>query len=163
MIAKLRDWWQDRAPRERVALAVLAALLGVALYAWLVVSASQARAQLRPRVTGLRAEAARLDRNALEIQRLRAAPALAASRSDLRTLLQAQANAAGLGPALTRIDVQDADHAQAAFGAVPFAAWLGWVDTMQAQHVRLDSVRIEALSKPGLVSASATFARAGPR
>ncbi|MGA8005939.1 MAG: type II secretion system protein GspM, partial [Burkholderiales bacterium] len=83
--------------------------------------------------------------------------------SDLRTLLQAQVNATGLGPALTRIDVQDSDHAQAAFGAVPFAAWLAWVDALQAQHVRLDTVRVEALSKPGLVSASATFARAGPR
>lgn len=163
MIAKAREWWQARAPRERVAVTALAILLGVALYLWLVVSADQARAQLRPRVTALRAEAARLDRDALEVQRLRATPPLPASSSDLRKLLQGQVDSAGLGSALTRIDVQDADHAQAAFGAVPFAAWLAWVDSLRAQHVRLDSVRIEALSKPGLVSATATFARAGSR
>jgi general secretion pathway protein M len=163
VIAKLRDWWQARAPRERVALWVAAALLGAALYLWLVVSADRARTQLRPRVTALRAQAAGLDRDALEIERLRASPKPAASRSDLRALLQEQANAAGLGSALTQVDVQDADHAQAAFGAVPFASWLAWVRALQAQHVRLDTVRIEALSRPGLVSASATFARASRR
>ena len=128
-----------------------------------MISAGHARTQLQPRITALRAEAAGLDRDALEIQRLRAAPPLAASRSDLRSLLQARANSAGLGSALTRIDVQDADHAQTVFGAVPFSAWLAWVDALQAQHVRLDTVRVEALSKPGLVNVSATFARAALR
>lgn len=163
MIAKAREWWQSRAPRERALVTGLVIALGIALYLWLIVSADQARAQLRPRVTALRGEAARLDRDALEVQRLRAAPPLPASSSDLRKLLQAQADSAGLGAALTRIDVQDTDHAQAAFGAVPFAAWLAWVESLRAQHVRLDSVRIEALSKPGLVSATATFARASSR
>jgi general secretion pathway protein M len=159
----VRRWWEARAPRERVIIAVLTALVGVVLYLWLAISTERGRAQLRPRVTELRAQAARVDQGALEIQRLRAAPPPTASQADLRTLVQAQVDAAGLGRALTRIDVQDRNHVQAVFGAVPFAGWLGWAAGLQAQHVRLDTARIEALSTPGIVSVSATFARAAPR
>jgi hypothetical protein len=42
---------------------------------------------------------------------------------------------------------------------VSFAGWLGLVSALQAQHVRLEAGRIEALAAPGLVSVSATFAR----
>ncbi len=54
-----------------------------------------------------------------------------------------------------------ADHVQVAFGAVSFADWLGWIAALQTQHVRLEAARIEALSAPGVVSASATLTRAG--
>ena len=160
---RLREWWQARAPRERAVILVLGALLGVALYLGWVRTAAQARAQLAPRVSALRAEAARVDEQALEIQRLRSTPPAAASQTDLRALLQARVNAAGLDRALTRIDVQDPAHVQVTFGGVSFAGWLNWVADLQAQHVRLDTVRIEALSTPGLVSVSATFARPAPR
>ena len=46
---------------------------------------------------------------------------------------------------------------------MPFADWLAWVATLQEQHIRLDSSRIEALSTPGLVGISATFVRARPQ
>ena len=163
MRAQLRKLWESRAPRERVVIAVLAAILGVALYWGLVQSAGRARVQLRTSVTMFRAQAARLEQQAAELERLRAAPPATASQTDLRTLVQTQAGAAGLARALVRIDAPDANQVQVVFGAVPFADWLNWVAGLQSQQVRLDACRIEALSTPGLVSVTATFIRARPQ
>ena len=160
MKAQLRKAWESRAPRERAVIVALAALLGVVLYGWLVQSAGQARVQLRTSVTTLRAQAARLDQQALEVARLRAAPAAPASSTDLRTLVQARLGAAGLARALVRLDAPDADQVVVVFGAVAFADWLNWIAGLKSQHVRIDACRIEALSTPGLVSVTATLVRA---
>lgn len=159
---QLRKTWESRAPRERAVIAILAVVLGVALTVWLVQSAAQARVQLRASVTTLRAQAERVDRQALEIGRLRAAPAVTASVSDIRTLVQTQAGAAGLARALVRIDTPDADQAIVVFGAVAFADWLHWVAGLKSQHIRLANCRIEALATPGQVSVTATLVRAKP-
>jgi general secretion pathway protein M len=141
-------------------MAIIAAILAAALYVWLVQSAERARAQLRTGVTTLRAQAARLEQQAGEFERLRAAPALSASRTDLRTLVQVQADTAGMSRALVRIDAPDADQVVVVFGAVAFADWLNWIVGLKWHHVRLDTCRIEALSTPGLVSVTATLVRA---
>ncbi|MDH5534577.1 MAG: type II secretion system protein M [Betaproteobacteria bacterium] len=159
MRARLRKLWESRSPRDRVVIAILAAVVGAVLYLWLVQSAYQARTQLGSSVSVLRAQALRLDRDATELARVRAAQIPPVAQTDLRTQLQAQAAAAGLVGALTRIDAAEANQAQVAFGSVPFADWLAWVATLQAQHIRLNIARIEALSTPGLVSITATFTR----
>jgi type II secretory pathway component PulM len=64
---------------------------------------------------------------------------------------------------LLRIDAQNADQVQVVFGSVAFADWLAWVATLQAQRIRLDTGRIEALSTPGLVSVTATLTRPRPQ
>jgi general secretion pathway protein M len=163
MRAQLRKVWESRAPRERAIIAALAVMLGAALYVWLVQSAGRARVQLHTSVTTLRAQAARLDQQALEYGRLRAAPAATASPTDLRTLVQVRVGDAGLSSALVRIDAPDANQVKVVFGALPFADWLAWVASLQAQQVRLDACRIEALSTPGLVTVTATLVRAKPR
>ncbi len=163
MKARLRRLWQSRPPRERVVAAVLAVLVGAALYVWLVQSADRARTQLRASVTKLRADAVRVEQQAAELARLRALPPAAASQTDLRTLIRTQAGAAGLEGALARIDAQDGDQVQIAFGAVAFSDWLSWIAGLQSQRVRLDACRIEALSTPGMVSVTATLVRPKPR
>ena len=163
MKAALRRLWQSRAPRERMVIAVLAAVLGAALYLWLLHSADQARGRLRASVATLRTQAALLEQQAAEYRRLQAMPAPAASPTDLRTLVQARADAAGLSGALTRIDAPDADRVRLTFGAMSFADWLRWVAGLQAQHLRLEAARIEALAAPGLVSITAILARARPQ
>lgn len=163
MKAALRRAWESRAPRERVVIAALAAVLGTASYLWLLHSADRARGPLRTSVAMLRTQAALLDQQAAEHERLRAMPAPASSPSDLRAMVQARADAARLSGALTRIDAPDPDHVQVTFGAVSFADWLGWIAALQAQHVRLETARIEALSAPGMVSATATLTRARAR
>ena len=160
MKARLRKLWESRSPRDRVIIAVLAAVVGLALYLSLVQSAYRARAQLGSSVSVLRTQALRLDADANELARARAAPAAPAPQSDLRTQVQAQAGAAGLARALLRIDARDANQVQVVFGSVAFADWLAWVATLQAQHILLDTSRIEALTTPGLVSITATLTRA---
>jgi len=159
MNAKLRALWQSRAPRERVVIAVLAVLAGVASYVWLMQSADRAHTRLRASVPALRAQAAGLEQQAAEFERLRTAPPASVSQTDLRTLVQAQAGAAGLSRALVRIDAPDANQVIVVFGAVGFADWLNWIAGLTAQQVRLDVCRVEALSTPGLVSVTATLVR----
>lgn len=163
MKASLRRLWGVRSPRERTVIATVTVVLGVASYLWLVQSADRTRGQLKTAVTTLRAQTARLEQQAAELEHLRAAPATPVSQTDLRTLVQAQAGAAGLSRALVRIDAQDANQVQVVFGAIPFADWLAWIGSLQSQQVRLDICRIEALSTAGLVSVTATLTRTKPQ
>jgi general secretion pathway protein M len=158
----LRKAWAARAPRERVVIAVLASVLAAASYLWLLHAADRARGQLGASVAGLRTQSARLEQQAAEHERLRAAAPVAASSGDLRTLVQARADAARLG-APARIEPLDADRVRVAFGAVSFADWLAWTADLHSQHVRVEAGRVDALAAPGLVSVSATFVRSGPR
>lgn len=139
----------------------LATIMFGLLYISLLYSASRARPQLRASVLSLREDAARLAQQAGEIERLRAVVPPATSQTDLRTLIQAQASSAGLASALVRIDAPEANRVQVVFGAVAFPDWFKWVVTLNSQNIRLETCRIEALSKPGLVSATATFVRVG--
>ena len=159
MKARVRQLWQSRAPRERMIIAVLAVIVLGLLYVWLLVSASRARPPLRASVLSLRADAARLGQQASELERLRAVPPPAASQTDLRTLIQALAGSAGLASALVRLDAPEPNRVQVVFGAVAFPDWLAWVASLHAQNIRLETCRIEALSRPGLVSATASFVR----
>ncbi len=163
MIARLRRVWESRAPRERKIIAVMAAVLVVVLYVWVVQSAGQARLRLRASVMTLQDQATRVDQQAAELGRLRGAPALSVSQTNLRTLVQDHAGAAGLSRALVSIDAPSPDQVVMVFGAVVFADWLKWIDGLKSQHVRIEACRVEALSTPGLVSVTATLVRAGSR
>ena len=163
MMARLRKIWESRSPRDRVLIAIVAAVVAALLYLWLVQSAQRARTQLDASLSVLRAQAIRLDQDATELERVRAMPVPAAAQTDLRTLIQARAEAAGLARALVRIDAADANQVQVVFGAVAFADWLAWVAGLQAERIRLDTGRIEALSTAGMVGVTATFIRAKPQ
>jgi general secretion pathway protein M len=163
MRARLRKIWESRSPRDRVLIAILAAVVAVVLYLWLMQSAQRARTQLGASSSVLRAQAIRLDLDATELARVRALPVPPSAQTDLRTLIQTRADAAGLARALLRIDAPDANQVQVVFGAVAFAEWLAWVASLQAERIRLDTGRIEALSTPGMVGVTATFTRAQPQ
>jgi general secretion pathway protein M len=156
--AALKKAWASRSPRERAVIVALAAVVAAACYMVLLQSAERGRGQLRTSVAALRTQAVLLEQQAAEHRLLRATPATPASSTDLRALVQARADAARLS--MTRIEALDADQVQVAFGAIPFADWLGWVAALQAQHVSLEAARVEALSAPGMVSATATLGRA---
>lgn len=162
MKERLRNFWTSRPPRERMVIAALAALVSIVLYLWLVQSAMQARTQLGSSVTRLKAQALRLDRDAAELARVRAAPVAPAPQNDLRAQVQEQAKAVGLADTLLRIEARNPNQVQIVFGSVVFADWLAWIATLQSQQIRLDTTRIEALSTPGLVSVTATLTRARP-
>jgi len=159
--AELRKAWASRSPRERMIIVALAAVLGAASYLSVLHLAGQSRGQLRASVATLRTQAALVDQQAAEYERLRAAPAAAVSPADLRTLVQSQTDAARMAGAVTRNDALDADHVHVVFGAVSFTDWLGWIAALQGRQVRLEAARVEALSAPGMVSATAMLTRAG--
>lgn len=161
MKARLLQLWQARSPRDRMIFGVLAAFVMGALYLSLVYSAVRARPPLRASVLSLRTDAARLTQFANEIERLRATPPREMSQTDLRTWIQAQAGSAGLASSMVRIEAPEPNRVLVVFGAVPFPDWLNWVVALNSQGIRLDTCRIEALSKPGLVSITATFVRTG--
>lgn len=160
MKKQLLKIWESRAPRERTIIAISMAVLAAALYVWLVQSGGQAHKRLRVSVMTLQSQAARLEQQAAEYEHLRATPSPPASQTDLRTLVQAQIGSAGLSRALVKLDAVDADQVMVVFGAVAFADWLGWIDSLKSQQTRLDTCRIEALSTPGMVSVTATLLRA---
>jgi general secretion pathway protein M len=163
MKARLRKLWESRSPRDRVILTGLAVFVGAVLYVSIVQSAYQARDKLSNSIAALRTQALRLNSDADELARARAAPAPPAPQTDLRTQVQAQAGVAGIARALSRIDARGEDRVQVVFGSVAFADWLAWIATLQGQHIRLDTARIEALTTAGLVSVTATFTRARPQ
>jgi type II secretory pathway component PulM len=156
----MRTLWESRAPRDRMIIAALAVVLGAALYATLLQTAGRSRTQLGASVTALRVQSVRLEQQANELERVRAAPVPSASTTDLRALVQAHADEAGLSSALVRLDAPDPDQVVVVFGAVAFVDWLNWVDALNSQRIRLETCRIEALSTPGLVSVTATLVRA---
>ena len=163
MKARLIKIWESRSPRDRIIIGVLAVAVGVLLYVALVQSAQRARAQLSSSLQVLRERALQMDSDANELVRVRAAPAVPVAKTDLRTQLQTQAGVAGFERAVVRMDARDANQVRVVFGSVAFADWLTWVASLQAQHIRIDAGRIEALSTPGLVSVTATFVRAKPK
>ena len=163
MKAALRKLWEARAPRERMVIAALAGLFVIASYILVVHSADTARGKLRTSVATLRTQDALLEQQAAEHERLRAGPATPASSGELRALVQARIDAARLSGAVTRIDAPDADHVDLVIGVISFADWLAFAAALQEHQVRLDAARVEALTAPGLVSVTATFARARPQ
>lgn len=163
MKQQILKWWESRSPRDRVVIAALGALVAVVLYFVLIQSAYRARTQLGASVATLRAQALRLEQDATELARVRAVRAPPAAQSDLRTQVQALIAGAGLSGGLLRIEATDANHVQVVFGSIAFAEWLQWVTALQSQLIRLETGRVEALSTPGMVGVSATFARARPQ
>jgi type II secretory pathway component PulM len=159
----VQNAWATRSPRDRAILLALAIMIALALYAALVVSADRARPQLRASVLSLRTGAIQLEELASEIERLRGMRPPIATQTDLRTLVQSQAAAAGLASALVRLDATDTDHVQVVFGAVAFSAWLNWVIALDTQQIRLEACRVEALPSSGMVSVTASFVRPARR
>lgn len=157
----LTQWWMSRSPQERRMLAVAVLCLTVVLYAWFLQTTTHARQRLLPAVTRLQAQTILQSKQVDEIKRLRAMPAASASTTDLRALVQRQAEASGLTKSLVSVELLDAHHVKLVFGSVAFADWLTWADIMQAQHLRFAAVRIETQSVPGQVSVTATLERPG--
>lgn len=160
MRARLRDAWESRTSHERVIVTILALTIAVALYGWLAHSGGQAHLRLQASIASLRAQAAGLELQAVELERLRVTPLPPISPTDLRTLVEAHIEDAGLSHALAKIDAPDANQVVVAFGPVEFATWLTWVGGLKSQQVRLSACRIEALPAPGMVSVTATLLRA---
>ena len=149
-------WWSGRSPRERrvITAAVGALVLALALAAWL--DAERSRSRLAAELPRLRASIAALERDAAEVQRLRAMPAVqpTSAQSPLVTL---GTNAGGLPGA--QISVLD-DRRVKVTGEIGFGALLEWLRNAQVTHgMRVENARLEALPAPGRVRADLLLTR----
>ncbi len=150
--------WEQRTPRERAVLAAGAgalALLLVLALVWLPLE--RARTRLARELPVLRASVATLQRQADEVQRLRALPAVAGeSAGPLATL--AAGGASGLPGA--QLAVLDGRHVRVAGSDVGFAPLLEWLASAQAAHgLHVETARIDALPATGRVRVDITLAR----
>jgi type II secretory pathway component PulM len=150
-----RDWWGARGPRERRAIGagLLVLVLALALVLWL--DAERTRARLAAELPRLRASIAALERDAAEVQRLRAMAAVqAAPQGPLVTLATAGGGLAG-----AQVSVLDERRVKVS-GEVAFGALLEWLRNAQATHgMRVENARLEALPAQGRVRAELLLAR----
>ena len=149
-------WWSGRSPRERrVVRATVALVLGLlALLVW--IDSERTRARLNAELPRLRASIAALERDAAEVQRLRALPVAAAGeRSPLATLAT---NGGGLPGA--QIAILDERRVKVSGGDVGFGLLLEWLRNAQATHgMRVESARLDALPTTGRVRAELLLTR----
>lgn len=149
-------WWSGRTQRERRVLrAIVALVVGLlALLVWM--DAERSRARLNAELPRLRASIAALERDAAEVQRLRALPAAAAgAQSPLATLAT---NGGGLPGA--QIAILDERRVRVTGGDVGFGLLLEWLRNAQATHgMRVESARLDALPTTGRVRAELLLTR----
>jgi general secretion pathway protein M len=152
--------WRARAPRERLVLAGGTALLAFALvyaYAWLPMQ--RELAQLRGALPQLRVQAEQLQRDAEEVARLRARPAVSPASGSITALVEQRAAASGLREHIETITPQDAGRVRVVLPSVGFDAWLAWIGELRAAHgVRVESARIESSGEAGMVRVDAVLA-----
>ena len=154
----LVEQWNRRPARERAAAAGLAGFVAVALVAALVwLPLERSRARLHEELPRLRASLAAIERDAAEVKRLRALPAVPARAAT--PLASLATNAGGLAGA--RIVVLDARRVQVTGADLSFAALLEWLRNAQATHgMRVESARLESLPAPGRVRGELVLSRA---
>lgn len=150
-------YWSQRSQRERRAIAIGAAIVGLALFvAFVVLPIERSRERLAQELPRLRASIASLQRDAEEVKRLRALPAAASGASS--PLASLATNAGGLPGA--SINVIDDKRVRVTGNDVAFGALLEWLGNAQATHgVRVESARLEALPSSGRVRAELVLAR----
>ena len=152
--------WRARPERERSLLGAGALVVGVMLYVALVwLPLERMRSRLEADLPTLRASIAALERDAVEVKRLRAQPStVPQNRMPLASLMGANAWARQL-PGM-QVSVPDERHVKMSGDDIAFTALLDWLTTAQAAHgLRVETARIEARPEAGRVRAELTLVR----
>jgi general secretion pathway protein M len=160
-LQRLRELWNERAPRERMLLAGGALAIGlVALYLFLWQPGLAASQRLAATLPKLRAqvELMRAQQSEIAVLRKSAAP----QGGDLRIGLQSSVGRAPFAKSVQRIDAASGERATVLVASADFDEWLRWVTEAQREAgARLERCRVSALDAPGLVRAEATFVAVG--
>lgn len=160
MTESLRHWWNGRAPRERLLLAIMLALLA-AVAGWLGV--------LRPLESGLRgamranAEAAeRYADVARKVDWLKGGQDSAARAPSSLPVDQIVGQSAGeAGFTLDRVQAQGRDRVDITIAIARPTALLGWIAALEGQGIAVDKALLSPSGATGTVSAQLGFRRAG--
>lgn len=160
---RLREFWNERAPRERALLAGGALAIGmVALVVLLWQPGLAASARLSATLPRLRAQVELMRAQQSEIAALRKSAGTAAQGGDLRLLLQSSMQRAPFAKSVQRVDAASGERATVLVASANFDEWLRWVTEAQREAgARLERCRISALDTPGAVRAEASFVALG--
>lgn len=146
----MRQFWSDRAPRERRIL-VVGALFLVLLIAYftLIAPAVSGITRLQRLLPQTGAQAAELETLVTEAKRLRALPPVGTTGSgDARTAIGASLEAAGLAPAHS-VPTPNGDL-RLSFVNVPYSKWTTWLaGAEKTLGVHAIAVTVKATATPG--------------
>lgn len=153
----LRELWMAKTARERKLLSfALIFVVCSALYVFLWQPAEKARTALQQSLPQMRAEAARMREQALEIGKLKKGIPQTAS-TDLKTDIALSASRHHIS--VTAIDVDGEGHARTVVDKIPFDDWIVWLEKLQQEnHLHLEAVKIDSLADAGMVRIEAKLA-----
>jgi general secretion pathway protein M len=139
------DWWSSRAPRERVLLAVLAAVATVYALVFLIWRPlAEARADARADIRAYEAVVA---------QARAAGPTLVRSAAAAPPAAAIGASAAAAGLTVRRLD-PDGAGARVSLEDAPYDATVRWMETLEREHgLTVREARLERRPAPGVVNA----------
>lgn len=158
MMAGLKRLWAERSPREQWMLGVMIALLAIVIL-WLGVVRPVDAARLSARTAMLEAA----DRNAAirakaaMLKRLPRATTATEPRLALDQFIGQSAGEAGL--TLERAQAQGSDRIDIAMASVRPIALFSWLATLEAQGVRVETMRASPAATTGSVSIQAVLVR----
>lgn len=145
----LQQFWSQREPRERLALACGVLLAAVALLYLLIEPAASTIAQLRRSLPSARAQSAQLQALLAEVRALKSRPAVASSASaDTPAAIEQSLKTAGLKA--VRVVPLANGALQLTFANVPYAAWSVWLASTEREFgMRATNVTAKATATPG--------------
>jgi general secretion pathway protein M len=146
----LRDFWIQRAPRERLAMILASAVLLLAVvFLTLVEPAATGIPRLERSLPATRMQAERLDQLLAEVAELKSKPQVAVlPPAEARAALEKSLGAAGL-KATRVVPIADGDL-QIVFANVPYAAWSTWLAGAERElGAKAHTVSARSTATPG--------------
>ncbi len=147
-----KAFWQERAPREKMVLVLLALVVALALVVLILVEpAATGISKLERALPQTRAQAAQLDALLSEVKSLKARAQVATvSAQEARGAIEKSLAAAGLKAARI-VPLSDGDI-QLTFANVPYASWAVWLSATERElGARTTSVVANGNATPGNV------------
>jgi general secretion pathway protein M len=163
----MKEWLARLDPQERLLVYGAAAVLGVILvYAVLLHPFHSSYERLRNGVEERRATLQWMQESALKVKELRGASPAAGKGMEGRSVLSVTddaARAAGLGPALKRVEPDGSTGVRVWLEDASFDSVVGWLGVMASRYgVDVDSASMERTEKRGRVNARLSLQAAGP-
>lgn len=164
LIAEVKVWLAQLAPRERLAL-LAGLILGAVILGYLLLldPIFRARGELRGSVRQQEQELAWMRDAAREVRRLMGAGSVAAPGGSPLAAIDASARQLGLGTALKRVEPGGRDEVRVWLEDAPFDELMRWLALLQGSHgISAGEVVVEpGRSGAGLVNARLTLLRRG--
>lgn len=159
MIEAFKFWWNARSSRERVLLAVMAALVA-AVVLWLGVYRPVERSLRQAALSNVEA-AERYADVERKVALLRQEDGGTAKTSPLPLEQLVSQSAGEVGFTLDRIQAQGPNHIAIAIASARSTALMGWIASLEEQGVTVERAVIGPSGATGTVSAQISFKRVG--